>query len=887
MAIAGATTTGNIVSQVVSQVVRVVKKKKNSPPPSDCFVLRMHYNYGFYLFGFLFWATFHSWYAKDPLTCVSHFNAEGQVRVDYLNFCMTYIYVPSDDNPEKRRYLFFYRWLHWCMLIIALAYFMIRKFAKSFENKKLRKLLADVIHTTSSYDPSSERGPVEKLVLYLSGHLRSHNPIFLNAVLSVIFALIVDLLSFWFVDYLLQNRFYNYGLMAFNTPRDTINYSDYISRIFPPFAKCTIGVQHMLTAKREETLGCHLGIMEVYEKLFFFVWVYLVVVVLVTIGYLINLAFYFHPYYQQLALKPQRPVLAEDDKDVEKRLEKVLKRCKVGDIYVLKKLKAHLSNTRYYMLLCRLSDPSLADVISHDPTTLKINNRPSKQVVPQGKPGMMGNQGMQAYMMMNRGQKGNMSMVFMTSAGNMSMMFMTSAVDECGQHEHDVHDERGNMSMMFMTSAGNMIMMYMTSADVEYSSGLRRGGTGAPRDKIMGMPGQGGRSFDIIRQIVGNVVNIFNKRPTVCTAPCDGMVLKMHYQWTFWVMLGGFSAIWYSWFHRDVITCASHFNAETQVRLDYINICLSYPYIEVGSDRRYLLFYRWIHWVLLILGALYYIPRKISKNAENPKVKKLFEDLAVGVHRYDNYEREMVDRAARYMAFNIKTHNALFYKYLSCNVIALAIDLFAFHFLDYVFQNRFLKLGFQSYPFNRDPKTFTDYMSQTFPPFADCELGVESQLVNKRTEKLGCHLTVMELYEKIFLALWLWLILLTILTSLYIVYLFFFWSPWARLHILRVSKPVNAKDTVRNTVVSVLQNCKIGDIYLLYRLRQHFSHARYYDLLTKLSDPDFLRMFLDNVSIDHKGGGQQDLRHRNKAPMIKSPGKYDLYTKPNKGILVE
>ena len=407
----------------------------------------------------------------------------------------------------------------------------------------------------------------------------------------------------------------------------------------------------------------------------------------------------------------------------------------------------------------------------------------------------------------------------------------------------------------------------------------------------MGMPGQGGRSFDIIRQIFGNVVNIFNKRPSVCTAPCDGMVLKMHYQWTFWVLLGGFSAVWYSWFNRDIITCVSHYNAEMQVRLDYINICLSYPYVDVGSTRRYLLYYRWIHWVLLVISGLYYIPRKISKNAENVKVKKLFDDLAIGVQRYDvSCERDMVDRTVKYLAFNIKTHNALFYKYLFCNVMALLIDIFTIHFLDYVLQYRFRDLGYRAFPFNRDPKTFTDYISQCFPPFADCELTIENQLTNKRTEKLGCHLTVMELYEKLFLVLWVWLYMLVFMTTLYIIYLFCFWHPWVRLRILRVAKPANVKSKVRETVVNVLTNCKIGDIYLLYRLRQHFSHAKFYELLSKISDPDFLKDALHTVLVDqpHKGG-HQDARFRNKPP-VKSPGKYQdniMYAKPNKGILVE
>lgn len=410
------------------------------------------------------------------------------------------------------------------------------------------------------------------------------------------------------------------------------------------------------------------------------------------------------------------------------------------------------------------------------------------------------------------------------------------------------------------------------------------------RERGMVMPGQSGRSFDIIRQIVGNVVNIFNKRASPCTAPCDGMVLKMHYQWTFWVLLGGFSAIWYSWYHRDVITCASHFNAETQVRLDYINICLSYPFVEgagEGGQRRYLLFYRWIHWALLLLAGIYYIPRKISKTSENSKVKKLIEDLAVNAHRYDGLERELVERTAKYIAYNLKTHNGLYYKYVTCNLVALLVDIFSFQFLDFIFQGRFLRYGFQAYPFNRDPRYFTDYISEMFPPFANCELNNEVQLTNKRIERLGCHLTVMELYEKVFLVLWAWLIVMTAMTVGYLIFLALMWVPWARLIMLRIAKPLSAKDTIRNTICNIVSTCKIGDVYLLYRLKQHFSHARYYELLTRLSDPDFLRTMLDNVSIDHhghnKGAGPQDLRQRKSTP--KAPGKFQdvLFNTPGEG----
>ena len=403
------------------------------------------------------------------------------------------------------------------------------------------------------------------------------------------------------------------------------------------------------------------------------------------------------------------------------------------------------------------------------------------------------------------------------------------------------------------------------------------------------MPGQGGRSFDIIRQIAGNVINIFNKRPSICTPPCDGVVLQMHYKWTFWILLGGFSAIWYSWFHRDVITCVSHYNADTQVRLDYINICLSYPYVTEGDEKKYLLFYRWIHWVLLVLAGIYYIPRKISKNGENPKIKKLFEDLAGGVHRYDNYEKEMVERAARYVTANLRTHDNIFYKYIFCNIIALIIDIFTMCILDYLFQYRFVSLGYRAFPFNRDPRNFTDYLSQTFPPFADCQLTETTELTNKRTEKLGCHLTVMELYEKLFLALWLWLIVLILITICYLIYLTFFWNFKARLFILKVAKPSNYKScSIRGTIQDAIEKCRIGDVYLMYRLRKHFSHAKFLELMLKLADAKYSNEYLTSVSIESVNKvNQADLKYR-RNQMKNTPNKYnDSMYKPNKGILVE
>ncbi|CAL4111112.1 unnamed protein product, partial [Meganyctiphanes norvegica] len=86
-----------------------------------------------------------------------------------------------------------------------------------------------------------------------------------------------------------------------------------------------------------------------------------------------------------------------------------------------------------------------------------------------------------------------------------------------------------------------------------------------------------------------------------------------------------FLSTWYLWYHREVITCVSQFNAavnKNQTRLDYLNICLSYPYVEEGDNKRFILYYRWIKLMALLLAGVYYIQRKVSNTIRQPKTEK-------------------------------------------------------------------------------------------------------------------------------------------------------------------------------------------------------------------------------------------------------------------------
>lgn len=350
---------------------------------------------------------------------------------------------------------------------------------------------------------------------------------------------------------------------------------------------------------------------------------------------------------------------------------------------------------------------------------------------------------------------------------------------------------------------------------------------------------QGDKNLNLldIRYLLETVVRgVHTQVNKVTTGPLDGLPLYLHYRCTVWAMFGGFLAVFHSWYHKDNIVCVSHFNAETTVREEYVNVCLSYPFLQLDGKRRYILFYRWVHWSFLLLAVLFYLPRKVSKNLDNARCKKLLEDLNKEAATYEEEESKVVDKVYRYMVFNIRTHDDVYLKYILVNAIAVGVDICTFVFLNFVLQGRFILYGYRSFPFDRDPENFTDFMSQTFPPFVSCELTVANQLVNRRTEMFGCHLIFMELYEKIFMGLWLWLIVIMSLTICQIIFLLLLQVPSVRLLLLRFSKPVHATTKRSLVIENVARNSRVGDVYVLYRLGQYLSHARFWDVMVRLEN---------------------------------------------------
>jgi len=379
------------------------------------------------------------------------------------------------------------------------------------------------------------------------------------------------------------------------------------------------------------------------------------------------------------------------------------------------------------------------------------------------------------------------------------------------------------------------------------------------------------KQFDFVRQFTSLILNVINKKRQEGTGLCDGWVLKLHYKLTFWFFITGYVGIWYSWWHKDILTCVNHFNAEKQVRSDFLNICTSYLYIPDDNSfggRKYLLFYRWTHWVLVVLAFLYYIPRKLSKMAENPKARRMFDEFASNP-KYRN-EDSGAPNATRYFLTNQGTYNNVFTYYFVINICSLLVNITVFYLIDMLLLGNFADLLQATWPFNRDVTTFSDELTLRFPPFADCTIDPINQLLNKRTEVFGCHLTYMELYEKYFIVMWVWLVTVAFLTVGYILYLSLFFLPTSSSSsvrtklLLRYFKPHGSKEHDIQAIDKKLNELKFGDFYVVYRFKSILTLKGYYE-------------FLKNISIEEDGSEGEseesyEMNGREEGPKMRSKG---------------
>lgn len=154
--------------------------------------------------------------------------------------------------------------------------------------------------------------------------------------------------------------------------------------------------------------------------------------------------------------------------------------------------------------------------------------------------------------------------------------------------------------------------------------------------------------------------------------------------------------------------------------------------------------------------------------------------------------------------------------------------------MDLFFEGEFLRFGLDVIMFldTSDDEDRIDPLSYIFPRMTKCtfyKYGVSGEV--ERHDAV-CILPLNVVNEKIYVFLWFWFLILTILTTITVVYrALIIFSPRLRVNLLRM----RFRLVKRESVEVIVRGSKMGDWFLLYVLGENIDMFIYRDVIHELA----------------------------------------------------
>lgn len=150
------------------------------------------------------------------------------------------------------------------------------------------------------------------------------------------------------------------------------------------------------------------------------------------------------------------------------------------------------------------------------------------------------------------------------------------------------------------------------------------------------------------------------------------------------------------------------------------------------------------------------------------------------------------------------------------------------------FDGAFLMFGFEVIDFiNSDQENRQDPMIQIFPRMTKCSFKKFGPSGDPETFDGLCILPLNVVNEKIYVFLWFWFIILSILTFFTVTYrIIIIFSPRMRVYLLRMRYRLVRKDVID----LIVRRSKMGDWFLFYMLGQNVDSLIFRDVLQELAN---------------------------------------------------
>lgn len=255
---------------------------------------------------------------------------------------------------------------------------------------------------------------------------------------------------------------------------------------------------------------------------------------------------------------------------------------------------------------------------------------------------------------------------------------------------------------------------------------------------------------------------------------------------------------------------------------------------ETGEKEfRFYNYYEWVYLTLAVQAILFYVPHYVWKAWEGGKMKMLAVEFACPVLSEDFIEENMIP-VVEFFCTTLHSHNAYAYKYFTCEFFNLVNVVGQILFLNAFLGEEFASFGIDVITFDhRQEKSMKNPIDRLFPIVTRCsyhKYGPSGKVEN--WEGL-CLLPENSLNGKIYIFMWFWFHILTVISSVVVIYrIVTLLSPTVRLYRFKpLSGLIRSED-----IAIVFPKLNVGDWFLLCRLQRNINPLAYKKVISSIAE---------------------------------------------------
>lgn len=266
-----------------------------------------------------------------------------------------------------------------------------------------------------------------------------------------------------------------------------------------------------------------------------------------------------------------------------------------------------------------------------------------------------------------------------------------------------------------------------------------------------------------------------------------------------------------------------------------VDVEVPYPGIDINSDpslKTYHSYYQWVCFFLLTQSIMFCVPHFIWKQSESSIVHKLVNGLDQKIMNIDD-RKKRIDLTTQYLSKTVVHYDTKFMVYTISEILNLCNIIVQFMLVDWFLGGQFAFYGLSAITFTgyTDFPLSYDPMMKVFPRQTKCtfyQFGSSGDI--QRHDSL-CVLPINILYEKVYLFLWFWFIILAFLSALSLIYrIILIFSFQLRLHSLKI----RTKYTKRKDLKEILKSCSISGWFVLILIAKNMENKNFQQVIARL-----------------------------------------------------